>query len=293
MAISSMTGFARATVAATSGESPGWTWEARSVNGRGLDVRCRLPSGLDHLEAAIRAAVSKRFSRGNLSISLTLDAAQSAARPRLNRAALDEILAIVADLQGKVEAAAPRLDGLLALRGVLEVGDVNVVPDDAPLLGSLDDVLVALARARSEEGRQLERHVVGHLEEIERLTQEAAACAGAQPAAIKARLEGQIRDLLGVQPAIAPERLAAEAAMLATRADVREELDRLHAHLAAARALFGEGGAIGRKLDFLSQEFNREANTLCSKSGDIELTRIGLALKASIDRMREQSANIE
>ncbi len=293
MAISSMTGFARATVAATSGESPGWTWEARSVNGRGLDVRCRLPSGLDHLEAAIRAAVSKRFSRGNLSISLTLDAAQSAARPRLNRAALDEILAIVADLQGKVEAAAPRLDGLLALRGVLEVGDVNVVPDDAPLLGSLDDVLVALARARSEEGRQLVRHVVGHLEEIERLTQEAAACAGAQPAAIKARLEGQIRDLLGVQPAIAPERLAAEAAMLATRADVREELDRLHAHLAAARALFGEGGAIGRKLDFLSQEFNREANTLCSKSGDIELTRIGLALKASIDRMREQSANIE
>jgi uncharacterized protein (TIGR00255 family) len=281
-----MTGFARAT-------SPGWGWEVRSVNGRGLDIRSRVPPGLDHLDPPIRAAVAKHVSRGNVSVTLTLDAGAAGQRLRLNRQALEDVLGILNELHGKIDAAAPRLDGLLGLRGVLETGEQTAAPEDAKLLATLGEALEALGRARREEGRQIERSVVEHLDEIERLTKDAAACAGAQPAAIKARLEAQIAELFKGQSALPIERVTAETALLATRADVREELDRLSAHLAGARTLLRDGGAIGRKLDFLSQEFNREANTLCSKSADIELTRLGLALKASIDRMREQAANIE
>jgi uncharacterized protein (TIGR00255 family) len=283
-----MTGFARA--GAVGG---GWTWEARSVNGRGLDVRCRLPAGLDHLEQPVRAAVAKHATRGNITVTLTLDAGESGQRPRLNQGVLDEVLAIARDVQSKIDVAAPRLDGLLALRGMLDFGEAAKLPDDAALLATLNDVLVTFVRARRDEGREIERTMTGHLDEIASLTREAVQAAGAQPAAIKARLEAQLAELLGAQPQVPPERLSAEIALLATRADVREELDRLNAHLGAARKLFQEGGAVGRKLEFLSQEFNREANTLCSKSADIELTRLGLALKASIDRLREQAANIE
>lgn len=292
VAISSMTGFARAGAAAA-GADPGWTWEVRSVNGRGLDVRSRLPAGCDHLEAPIRAAVAKHVARGNVSVTLTLNAAEAGQRPRLNRAVLDDVLAILRELQGRIDAAPPRLDGILGLRGVLDLGETGALPDDAKLLASLDAALTGLRRARIDEGREIDRNVTAHLDEIERLTGEAARCAGAQPAAIKARLEAQLAELLGAQTPVQPERLAGEVALLATRADVREELDRLKAHLGAARELLRAGGAAGRKLDFLSQEFNREANTLCSKSADIELTRLGLALKASIDRLREQAANIE
>jgi uncharacterized protein (TIGR00255 family) len=252
-----------------------------------------VPAGLDHLEAQIRAAVAKHAARGNVTVTLTLSAAESAQRPRLNQAVLDDILAIARDLQGKLDVAAPRLDGVLALRGVLDYGEAGAVPKDADLLAALNEVLVTFGRARADEGRDIERAMTGHLDEIESLTREAGHSAGAQPAAIKARLEAQLAELLGGQSPVPPERLSAEVALLATRADVREELDRLAAHLKAARTLFKDGGAIGRKLEFLSQEFNREANTLCSKSADIELTRLGLALKASIDRLREQAANIE
>ena len=291
MPISSMTGYASAPVG---GARPtGWQWEIRSVNGRGLDVRCRLPAGLDRLEIAARAAVTKRVSRGNISIVLAQPQRETASGIRLNRAALESVMAIVRELQGELEAAAPRLDGLLALRGVLETGDDVVPPDDKLLLSALDEALKGLGKARAEEGRQLEATIVAHLDEIERLTAQAATCAGAQPAAIKARLEAQIGELLSGSPALPPERLAQEAALLAARADVREELDRLKAHSSAARSLLREGGPIGRKLDFLSQEFNREANTLCSKSTDVVLTNVGLALKTAIDRLREQAANIE
>ena len=285
-----MTGFARATVQDTGGAA--WTWELRSVNGRSLEVRSRLPAGLDHLEAQLRAAAAKRLSRGNVSVTLSSSSSSSGPRLRLNRAALDDVLAIVREIQGEVEAAAPRLDGLLGLRGVLDSGETELTLDDKAALAAFDEALRALAAARADEGKQLERHLTAHLDAIERLTAEAGVCAGAQPAAIKARLQAQIADLLdgGTMPA---ERVAQEAALLATRADIREELDRLKAHIVAARALLRESAAIGRKLDFLSQEFNREANTLCSKSSDIELTRIGLALKAEIDRLREQAANIE
>jgi uncharacterized protein (TIGR00255 family) len=288
-----MTGFARAGAAAA-GNDPGWTWEVRSVNGRGLDVRSRLPSGCEHLDAAIRTAVAKHVSRGNISVLLTLNTAEAGLRPRLNRAVLDDMIGILKELEGRIEAAPPRLDGILGLRGVLDLGEAAAVPEDAKLLASLDEALSGLRQARIEEGREIERNVTSHLDEIEHLTRDAARSAGAQPAAIKARLEAQLAELLGgQQTTIAPDRLAAEVALLATRADVREELDRLEAHLRAARELLRGSGAVGRKLEFLSQEFNREANTLCSKSADIELTRLGLALKASIDRLREQAANIE
>jgi uncharacterized protein (TIGR00255 family) len=288
-----MTGFARAGAAAA-GNDPGWTWEVRSVNGRGLDVRSRLPSGCEHLDAAIRTAVAKHVSRGNISVLLTLNTAEAGLRPRLNRGVLDDMIGILKELEGRIEAAPPRLDGILGLRGVLDLGEAAAVPEDAKLLASLDEALSGLRQARIEEGREIERNVTSHLDEIEHLTRDAARSAGAQPAAIKARLEAQLAELLGgQQTTIAPDRLAAEVALLATRADVREELDRLEAHLRAARELLRGSGAVGRKLEFLSQEFNREANTLCSKSADIELTRLGLALKASIDRLREQAANIE
>lgn len=286
-----MTGYANAPVGGEA--ATGWQWEIRSVNGRGLDIRCRLPAGLDRLETPARAAVSKRLSRGNVSLALAPPQREGASGLRLNRAALDSVLAIVRELQGITDAAAPRLDGLLGLRGVLEAGDEITPPDDKLLLSALDEALKGLGKARAEEGKQLEATLLAHLEEIEGLTTQAAGCAGAQPAAIKARLEAQIKELLGGSPALPADRLAQEAAMLAVRADIREEIDRLKAHSQAARALLREGGAIGRKLDFLSQEFNREANTLCSKATDITLTNIGLALKTAIDRLREQAANIE
>lgn len=291
MPIFSMTGYANAPVGG--GAATGWQWEIRSVNGRGLDVRCRLPAGLDRLELPVRTAVARRLSRGNVSLTLAPPQREGASGIRLNRAALDSVLAIVRELQGITDAAAPRLDGLLALRGVLETGDEITPPDDKQLLNALDEALSGLGKARAEEGRQLETSILSHLQEIEELTAKASSCAGAQPAAIKARLEAQISELLPGSPALPPERLAQEAAMLASRADIREELDRLRAHSQAARALLREGGTIGRKLDFLSQEFNREANTLCSKSTDIALTNTGLALKTAIDRLREQAANIE
>jgi uncharacterized protein (TIGR00255 family) len=294
--ISSMTGFARA---AASDERLAWTWEARSVNGRSLDVRCRVPPGFDQLESAARAAVGKRFSRGNVSLTLAVERKAGAARVAINRDALDQVLALVKDLEGRTNAAPPRIDGLLAVRGVVETVEDADEPDairaarDGAMMKTLDQALSQLHAAREAEGRALAATLAAHLREIEELTRAAADSAATQPAAIKARLEAQLAELLGAQPALPAERLAQEVALLATRGDVREELDRLVAHIAAAHALLADTGAVGRRLEFLAQEFNREANTLCSKSADIALTQTGLALKAVIDRLREQSANIE
>jgi uncharacterized protein (TIGR00255 family) len=291
-----MTGFARA---AASDDRFAWTWEARSVNGRSLDMRCRVPPGYDQLETGARAAVAKRFGRGNINLSLAVERKAGATRVTVNRDVLGQVLALVKDLEGRTGAAPPRLDGLLAVRGVIETvegddeGEEARAARDGAMMKTLDAALTQLQAAREAEGRALGATLSAHLGEIEELTRQAAGQAAAQPAAMKARLEAQLAELLGSQPAVPPERLAQEVALLATRGDVREELDRLTAHIAAARALLGEKGAIGRKLEFLAQEFNREANTLCSKSTDIALTQTGLALKAVIDRLREQSANIE
>lgn len=291
-----MTGFARAGAEALGRTA---TWEARSVNGRGLDLRLRTPPGFDRLENDIRARTAKRFERGNVSLNLTLKTPPSAPRLQVNRAALDQVIALMGELSGRIDAAAPRLDGILGLRGIVEtvaetpLAEADQAKIDAAILAALDAVLDGLAKARRAEGKALAKVLDATLDEIETLTAEAAANAATQAPAIKARLEAQIAELLGERNAMAPERLAHEAALLAVKADVREELDRLRAHIGQARELFAKGGACGRKLDFLSQEFNREANTLCSKSSDIALTRIGLALKTAIDRLREQAANVE
>jgi uncharacterized protein (TIGR00255 family) len=290
MPIASMTGFARAEAAS---EGRHWVWELRSVNGRGLDIRCRLPAGYDALDPVARAAVAERCRRGNVSITLT-EIREQKPQLRVNRETLSQILAVIAELK-ETGAAPPRLDGLLALPGVLERldGDDEPARHAALLTELLAAALDSLKAMRLDEGERLGGLAIAHVDEIERLTGAARKTAGAQPEAIARRLRQQLDDLLGQSPPPAAERVAQEIALLAARADVREELDRLAAHVDASRSLIRAGGPIGRKLDFLCQEFNREANTLCSKSADVELTRIGLDLKVAIEQLREQVQNIE
>ena len=295
MPIASMTGFARA---AGRHGARGWTWELRSVNARGLDVRLRLPPGSEALEAAARSAVADKLKRGSVALALQLAESAEAGRYRINTEMLDQVLTLAGTYRGRVDSGLPRLDALLAVRGVVEPVDEQESESErearlAAVLASLGEALAALGQARAAEGRRLEAMLMQRLEEIESLVARARATAAVQPEAIKARIRQLVGELLEAQPALAEERLLQEAALVAGRADVREELDRLGAHVAAARELLKRGGAAGRQLDFLCQEFNREANTLCSKSVDIELTRIGLELKTAIEQLREQAANVE
>lgn len=296
MAISSMTGFARAQ---GQNDRCSWIWEIKSVNGRGLDVRSRLPNGFDRLDPPIRERVTARFRRGNVSLTLSLQWNVRGAGFRINQAALDEVIGLLAEVQRRIpDAAPPRPEGVLALRGVIETADEEVDEaaqraTDGELLASLDAALDSLHAARRDEGSRLAGIVGGQFDEVEALCREAEAVVAAQPMAIRERLAAQVKALLEDVPALSEERLAQEAALLMTKADPREELDRLKAHLAAGRSLLSETEAVGRRLDFLCQEFNRETNTLCSKSPDMDLSRCGLALKAVIDQMREQVQNIE
>ena len=290
-----MTGFARAEGAAGEGR---WVWEAKSVNGRNLDIRCRVPAGFDLLEPLARVAVAERCRRGNVTVSLTLTGGSSAAGLRINRAALDQLLGLADELGARPNLAPARLDGLLAIRGVVEpIEAVESEQAQAARLDGMKSVLDAtldqLVLMRQREGARLLVLIVGHLDEIDRLAAAAGLTAAAQPAALKARLGEQAKALLEGLPALSEERLAQEIALLAGKADVREELDRLGAHIGEARALLDAGGAIGRKLDFLCQELNREANTLCSKSADMKLTNLGLQLKAAVEQLREQVQNVE
>jgi uncharacterized protein (TIGR00255 family) len=291
-----MTGFAR-----TEGShgDVAFAWELKSVNGKGLELRFRLPSGYDALEAPLRAALAQRFKRGNVSATLSLARSAAAASVRVNRQALAEIVAAMTEIGAAVTAAPPRLDGLLSLRGVLETAgeeqedETTRAARNAAVLAAWDEALAALATMREAEGVRLGGVLEDRLGEMETLVGAAERSASTQPEAIKARLRTMVEALLEASPALPEERLAQEAALLVGRADVREELDRLRAHVAAARVLIEEGSNIGRRLDFLCQELNREANTLCSKSSDLELTRTGLALKAAIEQFREQVQNIE
>jgi uncharacterized protein (TIGR00255 family) len=291
-----MTGFARSE---GSQDGTSWAWELKSVNSKSLDVRLRLPPGFDHLEPTLRTSLLQRLKRGAVSATLSVTREAGAGGGlRVNRAALDQILALADELSGRIEAAPPRLDGLLALRGVLEPATEEEAPaardaHSAVFLSGWETALASLVVMREAEGERLAAVLRERLAEMTALAATAEASAAAQPAAIKARLRTLVTALLDASPALPEERLAQEAALLVARADIREELDRLAAHLAAARDLLREGVAIGRRFDFLCQEFNREANTLCSKSADVELTRIGLALKAAIEQLREQVQNIE
>jgi uncharacterized protein (TIGR00255 family) len=291
-----MTGFARVE---GSQDGTSWAWELKSVNSKSLDVRLRLPPGFDYLEPLLRTSLAQRLKRGAISatLSLTRDAGAGGGL-RVNRAALDQILALADELTGRIEAAPPRLDGLLALRGVLEAAGEEESPEAREMLAAVflagwEAALASLVAMREAEGARLAAVLRERLAEMTLLAAAAEASAAAQPDAIRARLRSLVAALLDASPALPEERLAQEAALLVARADIREELDRLAAHLAAAQDLLREGTAIGRRFDFLCQEFNREANTLCSKSADVELTRTGLALKAAIEQLREQVQNIE
>lgn len=289
----SMTGFARG--AGALGDHS-WTWEIRSVNARGLDVRFRLPSGLDALEPGLREAVGRACRRGTVNVVLDLKRASAASGLRINQAALEKVLALQASLGDRVDRAPLRLEALLGIRGMIDDADeapVDEAPLHAAIAASFTPVLEALATTRAGEGGRLAAALGGHVDTIAGLTEAAAGASAMQPQIVAERLKRQLATLIEERAAVAPDRLAAEVALIAAKADVTEELDRLRAHVAAARALIAEGGAIGRKLDFLSQEFNREANTLTSKANDIEVTRCGLALKNAIEQFREQVQNIE
>lgn len=295
MAVSSMTGFARAGGAL---DALSWNWELKSVNGRGLDIRCRLPAGFDAVEQAVRKRVAGRLQRGNVAVALQLGTDGQDMQVRINQGVLQQLTDVAEQLSAKLGVAKPSVDGLLGLRGIVEIEEPIVEAEEqerreAVILSSFDEALDTLAAGREEEGRRLRELVDGQLSELSDLVAQANACAAAQPEAIRARFQQKLEALLEPDSGVSPERLDQELAILITKADVREELDRLAAHVEAIRELLAQGGAIGRRLDFLAQELNREANTVCSKSQDLDLTRVGIELKTLIDQFREQVQNIE
>ena len=293
--LSSMTGYARA-----QGSVPGiaFSVEIKSVNARGLDVRMRLTPGYDALEGEVRRRISKALSRGSVTVNLTIEREGEGGRVVVNKQALDAVMAAVKDIAALTNSPRPTPDGILGLKGVLEQHDAPLAPDteerlQAAVYAAVDVALAELQVSRQAEGVHLNDILSRQVDEIASLREQAAAHPGRSRDAILARLKEAIADLLASSTGLSEDRLAQEALLLATKADIREELDRLAAHVASARQLLGEGGPVGRKLDFLSQEFNREANTLCSKSNAVELTAIGLDLKAVIDQFREQVQNLE
>lgn len=295
MPLSSMTGFARAQGAQGQWR---WHWEVRSVNARGLDVRVRVPEGFEGLEQPARVLANDRFARGGITASLTLDADPARGAIRVNREALLQVLAALKDLEGMVQAEPARLDGILALRGVIDtqaplLSEAELAARDAAVLTALATAFDELTTARKEEGARLEAILRHHTDRMTDLVAQSERLAATQPEQLRARLKAAVDDLLKLRTGVGEDRLAQEVALLLVKADVREEIDRLKSHLAQARSLFASTGAQGRRLDFLAQELNREANTLCSKSSDKELTRVGLDLKAVIDQLREQVQNVE
>jgi uncharacterized protein (TIGR00255 family) len=293
--LASMTGFARS---AGTVEGLAWAWELRSVNGRGLELRLRLPPGFDLLEPALREAAAKLLKRGNVTANLTVKREESA-KLTPDPAALEQVLGLATALAARIPGAPPiRAEALLALPGVLRQADA--AQDEAGLQAQLDaarggfaGALAGLVESRRAEGARLATMLAGQLDEIAALHGRAAAEAADQPAAQRARMMDSLREMLREAPGLPEERIAQEVALLAARSDVREELDRLDSHIQAARALLAEAASIGRRFDFLVQEFNREANTLCSKSASVALTATGLKLKAAIEQLREQVQNIE
>ncbi|MFN3743384.1 MAG: YicC/YloC family endoribonuclease [Hyphomicrobiaceae bacterium] len=278
--------------------SVAWRWDIRSVNGKGLDVRLRLPPGYEALEPRLRERIGARLTRGNVSVSLNVAREGGGTAITINETALAQVLAIAERLSARGGFAPLSIDGLLALRGVIEVGE-GIEPQAAvearhtAMLASFERALEQLVESRRAEGRRLAPVIEEHLVSIEALVAQIAASPARAPEAILARLKEQVARLLDTGAPLDETRLHQEAALLAARADVEEELQRLRAHVAAARELMAGGKPAGRRLDFLAQEFNREANTTCSKANDIETTRAGLALKAVIEQMREQIQNIE
>jgi uncharacterized protein (TIGR00255 family) len=295
MALSSMTGFARSH--GVSG-AYAWAWELKSVNSKGLDVRLRLPPGWDAIDAPVRGLVAGALARGTVHANLTIAREGMAPSVQVNEQVLDALLSTITRLGQRIDAAPPSIDGILALKGVVEVVDQAETEEErrtaeAATIDGFKQALASLGEMRRTEGKTLVRVLTQRLAEIATLTEQAEAVPGRRPDAIKARLAEQVATLLAASERFDPDRLHQEAILLATKADIREELDRLASHVEQARKLMSEDGAVGRRLDFLSQELNREANTLCAKSNDVELTRIGLELKSIVEQFREQVQNLE
>lgn len=295
MTLQSMTGFAR--VEGTSGRTR-WAWELRSVNGKGLDVRLRLPPGLEALEADVRRLAGEAFSRGNLQIGLATSVSEAQVEAVVNQGALAAVLALRDQLAGTIDPAPLKLDTLLSVRGIVdfreaEESEAERATRDADIRTGLAEAIRRLADMRRKEGAALADVLLGQVARIEALTAAVEADPSRSVAAIAERLSAQVATLMQGTTALDRDRLHQEAALLATKADLREEIDRLKAHVRAARELIAEGGPIGRKLDFLAQEFNRESNTICSKSNAAQVTAAGIELKVVIDQFREQVQNLE
>lgn len=295
MALSSMTGFAR-------GHGVcgvyAWAWELKSVNAKGLDLRLRLPTGWDAVEIPVRTKAAEVLSRGTIYGTLTAKREGVAPIVRVNEPVLAAVLATVKSLAGRVDAAPPRIDGILSLKGVIDVVDEDEREEDrqaaeAAVVAGFHKVVADLVEMRRREGAALGQILTQRLSEIEALAARADVVPGRHPDAVKARIKEHVETLLGTSDRLDPDRLHQEAILIASKADIREELDRLASHVEQGRKLITTGGAVGRRLDFLSQEFNREANTICSKSNDVELTNIGLELKNVVEQFREQVQNLE
>jgi uncharacterized protein (TIGR00255 family) len=295
MALSSMTGFARGH--GVTG-AYAWNWELKSVNAKGLDVRFRLPPGWDAVEVAARAAATKALSRGTVYCNLTVERKGVQPTVKVNEAVLAAVLATAKDLAGKIDAAPPSLDGILALKGVIEIAESDEREEDrraaeAAIIAGFDKTLADLVAMRRAEGETLRGLLTARLEEIAALTARAEANPGRKAEAVKARLAEQVATLLAASERFDSDRLHQEAILMASKADIREELDRLVSHVAQAKGLLAGGGAVGRRLDFLAQELHRESNTLTAKSNDVDLTNTGLELKTVVEQFREQVQNLE
>lgn len=296
MPLRSMTGFARSPDQEQGDLS--WVWEIKSVNGKNLDVRSRFPAGFDGWEQKLRQLASQKLGRGNVQVALTVNRTRGATQIEINEDVVNQVVSVLNKLSQSVDAQRPTLDGILSIRGVMDVveqplDDEDIAERDRALEQSFLSTLDGLVQMRATEGAKLETMILDQLQKIEDLSKNAGTVADQQPAAIQERLTSQLAKLLENSSAVSEEKLAHEVALLATKADVTEELDRLSAHVSAARDLISLGEPVGRRLDFLTQELNRETNTLCSKSSSVELTRIGLDLKATVDQIREQVQNVE
>jgi uncharacterized protein (TIGR00255 family) len=295
MSIASMTGFSRE--AGTTGPFQ-WAWELKTVNGRGLEVRVRTPSGFDAAGEDARSQILKALTRGQGQLNLTISAQSAPPRVRVNRDVLESLLSAIASLDLPANVRPASLDGLLNVRGVVEIDEKGAEPGQdealaADLNAAIPRLIASLRSARLAEGQALAAVLEQHVSTIEALVSDADASPARKPEAVKARLQSLIGQLFEGKVSLDADRLHQEAVLVAARADIREELDRLRAHVASARELLRDGGPVGRRLDFLAQEFGREANTLCAKANDVSLSRIGLELKAVIEQFREQVQNVE
>jgi uncharacterized protein (TIGR00255 family) len=295
MALSSMTGFAR-----SHGASGPYTfeWELKSVNAKGFDLRLRLPPGWDELEALTKKRAGELLSRGTVYANLNVKRANAASTVRINEDVLSSIVRVAGELAGRIDAVAPSIDGLLALKGVIEVVEPESNEEEdkaakAAAAASFELALNDLVQMRRREGTTLGQILGQRMDEIERLAKKAEAAPGRKPEAIRARLAEQVAALLEASDRFDSDRLNQEALMIAAKADIREELDRIASHISQVREMIGKGGPVGRRLDFLAQEFNREVNTCCSKSNDLELTNTGLEMKNVVEQFREQVQNLE